>query len=89
MTRLDKVLARLGRPHSFRYAMIRGALPSCLVYLTYSGVPIRPLISATSENQLFAGARQRLPQTISHRPTPTVFALDATQGCRSAAAAPP
>jgi hypothetical protein len=39
ITALDAVLATLDRPYSFRYAMIRGALKSCLVYLSYSGVP--------------------------------------------------
>ena len=57
---LDAVLADLDRPYSFRYAMIRGALMSCLVYLSYSGVLIRPLIPTTTDNSLFAGARQRL-----------------------------
>lgn len=57
---LDAVLAALDRPYSFRYAMIRGALKSCLVYLSYSGVLVRPLIPTTTDNPLFAGARQRL-----------------------------
>jgi hypothetical protein len=57
---LDGVLARLSAPYCFRYAMIRGGLPACLVYLSYSGVLVRPLIPATSDNTVFAGARQRL-----------------------------
>ena len=59
ITALDAVLATLGRPYNFRYAMIRGALKSCLVYLSYSGVLVRPLIP-TTDNPLFTGARQRL-----------------------------
>lgn len=57
---LDTALSQLPGPYSFRYSMIRGALPSCLVYLSYSSVLIRPLIPPTSENRLFTGARQRL-----------------------------
>jgi len=60
ITALDGVLARLESPHSFRYAMIRGALKSCLVYVSSSGVLVRPLIPATTDNPLFTGARQRL-----------------------------
>ena len=37
ITDLDAVLAALDRPYSFRSAMIRGGLRSCLVYLSYSG----------------------------------------------------
>jgi hypothetical protein len=58
--RLDAVLAKLPAPHCFRYAMIRGCLPASLVYLSYSGVLIRPVIPPTGENSLFTGARQRL-----------------------------
>ncbi len=57
---LDAVLARLPAPYRFRYAMIRGGLPACLVYLSYSSVLVRPLIPPTSENLLFTTARQRL-----------------------------
>jgi hypothetical protein len=57
---LDAVLAGLPAPLCFRYAMIRGGLPACLVYLSYSAVLVRPLIPPTGENQLFTGARQRL-----------------------------
>jgi hypothetical protein len=57
---LDTVLAGLPAPFCYRYAMIRGGLPACLVYLSYSGVLVRPLIPPTGENPLFAGARQRL-----------------------------
>ena len=40
--------------------MIRGGLPACLVYVSYSSVLVRPLIPPTSENPLFTAARQRL-----------------------------
>ena len=56
---LDAVLARIPAPYRFRYAMIRGGLPACLVYLSYSSVLARPLIPPTSE-PLFTKARQRL-----------------------------
>jgi hypothetical protein len=58
--RLDAALAALRGDHRFRYAMIRGGLPSCLVYVSYAGILIRPIIPPTWENGLFAGARQRL-----------------------------
>ena len=57
---LDAVLAQLPAPHCFRYSMIRGGLPACLVYLSYSGVLIRPLIPPTGENSIFTASRQRL-----------------------------
>jgi hypothetical protein len=57
---LDTVLAALPAPCRFRYSMIRNGLSSCLVYLSYFGVLVRPLIPTTSENPLFTGARQRL-----------------------------
>ena len=57
---LDAILADLPAPYCFRYSMIREALSACLVYLSYHGVLIRPLIPPTGENWLFTGARQRL-----------------------------
>ncbi|WP_302051440.1 DEAD/DEAH box helicase [Rathayibacter sp. VKM Ac-2835] len=45
---------------SFQYAMIRGVLQSCLIYVSYRGILIRPYIPPTEQNSLFAGARQRL-----------------------------
>ena len=50
---LDAALAQLPAPYRFRYSMIRGGLSACLVYLSYSGVLVRPLIPPTSENLLF------------------------------------
>ena len=57
---LDAVLAQLPAPYCFRYSMIRGGLPACLAFVSYSSVLIRPLIPPTSENPLFTAARQRL-----------------------------
>jgi hypothetical protein len=57
---LDAVLAGLPAPYRFRYSMIRGGLPACLVYVSCSSVLARPMIPATSENPLFTAARQRL-----------------------------
>lgn len=60
ITALDAVLSSLDSPYCFRYAMIRGALKSCLVYVGPYGVLVRPLIPTTTDNYLFTGARQRL-----------------------------
>lgn len=60
VARLDGALADLVGDQSFRYSMIRGGLPSCLVYVSYTEHLIRPYIPPTSENPLFSGARQRL-----------------------------
>ncbi|MBP2322621.1 hypothetical protein JOF56_003006 [Kibdelosporangium banguiense] len=57
---VDKVLAGLDGPLWHRYSMIRGGLASCLVYVSYSGILIRPVVPPTWDNLLFAGARQRL-----------------------------
>ena len=40
--------------------MIRGGLSACLVYVSYAGILVRPLIPPTSENVPFSAARQRL-----------------------------
>jgi len=58
--RLDAALADLDGPQMYRYSMIRSALPSCLVYLTYGAILVRPMIPPTGDNDLFAAARQRL-----------------------------
>lgn len=47
---LDAELAQMAAPYCFRYSMIRGALPACLVYVSYSNVLIRPLIPPTSDS---------------------------------------
>jgi hypothetical protein len=57
---LDAVLSSFASPHSYRYSMIRAGLASCLVYVAYSGILIRPYIPPTYQNPLFTGARQRV-----------------------------
>jgi len=57
---LDQALARLPSPLSFDVAMVRNGLESCLVYLSYSGVLVRPIIPPTFENAPFSRAEQRL-----------------------------
>lgn len=44
----------------FRYAMVRGHLPACLVYVAWHQVLIRPFVPPTFENRIFAQARQRI-----------------------------
>ncbi|WP_432927735.1 DEAD/DEAH box helicase [Microbispora sp. CA-135349] len=58
--RLADTLSALPRPWCFRYAMISDVLASCLVYITYWGIQIRPVIPCTENNRLFADAKQRL-----------------------------
>lgn len=58
--KLDGVLGSFSAPHSYRYAMIRAGLASCLVYVAYSGILIRPYVPPTHQNQLLSGARQRV-----------------------------
>jgi Rad3-related DNA helicase len=58
--KLDAALNSLGDPHKFELAMIRSGLASCCVYLSYSGIQIRPIIPPTHENLVFAGAGQRI-----------------------------
>lgn len=57
---VDKVLASLTGTQWHRFAMIRSCLASCLVYVSYGGILVRPVIPPTWENSRFAGARQRL-----------------------------
>lgn len=57
---LDNRLSQLGGRHRFRHAMIRSALASCLVYVSYGRLLIRPVVPPTSENRVFSAARQRL-----------------------------
>ncbi|MFK5160584.1 DEAD/DEAH box helicase [Propionibacterium freudenreichii] len=58
--KLDAVLSSFESPYSYRYSMIRAGLASCLVYVAYSGMLIRPYLPPTYQNQLFSGARQRV-----------------------------
>ncbi|WP_146248632.1 DEAD/DEAH box helicase [Curtobacterium sp. MCLR17_044] len=60
LTALDATLAKLGRPHRYDHAMIRAGFDSSLVYLSYSGIQIRPMIPSTSDNKVFAQAKQRI-----------------------------
>lgn len=57
---LDASLAGFDAPHRFRYSMIRAGLASCLVYVAYSGILVRPYLPPTHNNRLFTDARQRL-----------------------------
>lgn len=57
---LDATLAKLGRPHKYDHAMIRAGFDSALVYLSYSGIQIRPMVPPTSESRVFAQAGQRI-----------------------------
>ena len=61
MTRsLNEALSTLAAPHSYRYTMIRQGMTSCLVYLSYYEILIRPYIPPTHLNRLFEQARQRI-----------------------------
>lgn len=60
LAQLDRALSRLPSPFSYQVAMIRNGLGSCLVYLSYGGLQIRPAVPPTFENAPFSRARQRL-----------------------------
>lgn len=59
---LDRVLSRLPRGHrqSFNYSMLRTGLRSCLVYVTWGQIYVRPFIAPTADNSVFESADQRL-----------------------------
>ncbi len=57
---LDATLSTLGKPFKFEHAMIRAGFDCSLVYLSYGGIQVRPIIPPTSENKIFAKARQRV-----------------------------
>lgn len=57
---LTAVLSTLKDPHSYRFAMIRQGITSCLIYVSFSEILIRPYIPPTSHNRLFNQARQRI-----------------------------
>lgn len=59
LARLDAVLAGLPG-YRYEFAMIRSGLAACCVYLSYSGIQIRPMIPPTHENQVFSRAGQRI-----------------------------
>lgn len=60
LTKFDAALAGLPKPHSYKLAMIRSGLAACCVYLSYSGIQIRPMVPPTCENDIFARAKQRI-----------------------------
>ncbi|WP_051194055.1 DEAD/DEAH box helicase [Nocardia jiangxiensis] len=60
LTGLDAALNALPKPHNFQLAMIRSGLASCMVYLSYGAIEIRPMIPPTFESPLFAGAARRI-----------------------------
>lgn len=60
VSRLDSTLRELGKPFNYQLAMIRNGLSSCLVYVSYSGILIRPFLPPTYQNALFSNARQRV-----------------------------
>ncbi|MBP2376442.1 hypothetical protein JOF46_004431 [Paeniglutamicibacter psychrophenolicus] len=60
VSELDTKLSSFSSPHSYRYSMIRTGLASCLVYVAYSGILVRPYLPPTHQNRLFTGARQRV-----------------------------
>ena len=57
---LTKTLSTLREPHSYRYSMIHRGIASCLIYVSYSEILIRPYIPPTNQNSLFTQARQRI-----------------------------
>ncbi|MFV1365892.1 DEAD/DEAH box helicase [Mycolicibacterium elephantis] len=57
---LDSALHTLSKPHNFQFAMIRSGLACAMVYLSYGGIEIRPMIPPTFESPIFAGAQQRI-----------------------------
>lgn len=61
MTRsLNEALSTLAAPHCYRFTMIRQGMPSCLVYLSYYEILIRPYLPPTHLNRSFEHARQRI-----------------------------
>lgn len=58
--RLSEALETCTDAQSYQFAMIRGGLASCLVYVSYSSILVRPYIPPTQQNPLFSSARQRV-----------------------------
>lgn len=58
--KLNDILMTLSTPHTYRYSMIQAGISSCLVYVAYSGILIRPYLPPTHQNHLFTNARQRI-----------------------------
>ncbi len=59
-TRLHAALRQLEGENSYTYSMIRHTIASCLVYVSYRSISVRPLIPPTDQNALFADAEQRI-----------------------------
>ena len=58
---LDRVLFKvLDGDQAYRFSMIRAGLASCQVYVSHSGILVRPLIPPTHENMIFREAKQRV-----------------------------
>lgn len=57
---LTTALSALKEPHSYRYHMIHPGIASCLIYVSYSEILIRPYIPPTHQNLIFTQARQRI-----------------------------
>jgi hypothetical protein len=59
---LDRVFTSFvrGSEESFQYSGIRGHLQACAVYVSWNEISIRPLVSPTFENGVYADARQRI-----------------------------
>lgn len=60
LARLDAVLNTLPKPHNFQLAMIRSGLASCMVYISYGAIQVRPMIPPTFDSSLFTAAKQRI-----------------------------
>ncbi|MGC4778627.1 DEAD/DEAH box helicase [Micromonospora chalcea] len=57
---LDKALSTATGNLAWRFTMVRAGLSSCLVYVSWGGVLVRPFVPPTFENDPFTAARQRV-----------------------------
>ncbi|WP_173069597.1 hypothetical protein [Phytohabitans houttuyneae] len=57
---VDKALSAATGNLAWRFTMIRAGLASCLVYVSWGGVLVRPFVPPTFENDPFSAARQRV-----------------------------
>lgn len=67
VARLERRIARAldkyvedGSPASYAWSAVRPGLASCLMYVSWSGILLRPLIAPTATLPQFADARQRV-----------------------------
>ena len=60
VAQIIKFLSRLDEPYSFRYSMIEQCIASCLVYVSYNEILVRPYIPPTHQNHPFRQAEQRV-----------------------------